>query len=56
MKTRVMTGVVAAVFAFMVAGCNASDGDKQASSQKPPQKSGVDAVFGDLTSSKVKKD
>lgn len=52
MKTRVLIVVIAAVLALPLTGCNSADGPKPAS--QDAHKTGAEAVYGNLTSTKIK--
>lgn len=52
MKSKILVAVIAAALAFTLPGCNAVNGQKQAS--QDTHKTAVDAAFGNMTSSRIK--
>lgn len=52
MKTRVLIAVIAATLILPLTGCNSTDSQKQAS--QGTHKMGAEAVYGSLTSTRIK--
>lgn len=52
MKTRVLIAVIAAALVLPLTGCNSADGQKQTS--QGSHKMGAEAVYGSLTSTRIK--
>lgn len=53
MKIRILIAVLAAAFVLPLAGCNSANDQKQSS--QSPHKTGAEAAYGGLTSTKIKR-